>query len=46
MLNEPFDQYIQKMLKKGASRPLLKLASTSNNTPEECYEVSVTVFII
>ncbi|CAH1129598.1 unnamed protein product [Ceutorhynchus assimilis] len=39
MLNEPFDQYIQKILKKGSSRPLLKLSSTSSNTPEECYDL-------
>ncbi|XP_066251754.1 nuclear pore complex protein Nup88 [Euwallacea similis] len=39
MLNEPFDQYIQKILKKGISHPLLKLSSTANKTPEECYEL-------
>ncbi|XP_050302097.1 nuclear pore complex protein Nup88 [Anthonomus grandis grandis] len=39
MLNEPFDQYIQHILKKGASGPLLKLSSTTNNTPEETYDL-------
>ncbi|KAL1501464.1 hypothetical protein ABEB36_006780 [Hypothenemus hampei] len=39
MLNEPFDQYIQKILKKGCSRPLLKLSSTSGDGPDERYEL-------
>ncbi|XP_060532815.1 nuclear pore complex protein Nup88 [Cylas formicarius] len=39
MLNEPFDQYIQKVLKKSSSQPVLKLPAATENTPEECYEL-------
>ncbi|XP_048523110.1 nuclear pore complex protein Nup88, partial [Dendroctonus ponderosae] len=39
MLNEPFDQYIQKILKKGSSRPLLKISTSSNHPPEECFDL-------
>ncbi|KAF7282099.1 hypothetical protein GWI33_003216 [Rhynchophorus ferrugineus] len=42
MLNEPFDEYIQKILKKSSSQPVLKLSSTLNNTPEECYDLLQT----
>ncbi|KAJ8916052.1 hypothetical protein NQ315_010920, partial [Exocentrus adspersus] len=39
MLNEPFDQYIQKILKKSVTQPVLKLSSATNQSPEQCYEL-------
>ncbi|CAG9814830.1 unnamed protein product [Phaedon cochleariae] len=39
MLQEPFDQYIQKILKKTSTQPILKLASTGKTNQEQCYEL-------
>lgn len=39
MLREPFDLYIQKILKKVNTQPILKLPSSSERTQQECYEV-------
>ncbi|XP_030766061.1 nuclear pore complex protein Nup88 [Sitophilus oryzae] len=42
MLTDSFDAYIQKILKKASSQPILKLSSASNNSPEECYDLLQT----
>ncbi|KAJ8932272.1 hypothetical protein NQ314_014798 [Rhamnusium bicolor] len=39
MLKEPFDQYIQKILKKVPTQPVLKLSSSENQSQEQCYEL-------
>ncbi|KAG5891444.1 hypothetical protein JTB14_019922 [Gonioctena quinquepunctata] len=39
MLQEPFDQYIQKILKKTSTQPVLKLHSSGEHTQEQCYEL-------
>lgn len=40
MLREPFDSYIQKILKQVHSQPILKLPSATENAPQESYEVN------
>ncbi|XP_074041909.1 nuclear pore complex protein Nup88 [Leptinotarsa decemlineata] len=39
MLQEPFDAYIQKILKKTPTQPVLKLPSSGEHTQEQCYEL-------
>ncbi|CAH1107746.1 unnamed protein product [Psylliodes chrysocephalus] len=39
MLQEPFEQYIQKILKKTSTQPVLKLPPSSVNSQEENYEL-------
>lgn len=39
MLQEPFEQYIQKILKKTSTQPVLKLPPSSVSSQEENYEV-------
>ncbi|KAJ8951120.1 hypothetical protein NQ318_021564 [Aromia moschata] len=39
MLKEPFDQYIQKILMKASSQPLLKLSSSTTQSQEQYYEL-------
>nr|CAI5829548.1 unnamed protein product [Callosobruchus analis] len=39
MLKEPFDQYIQKILKKASTQPILKLSAGGERIQEQCYEL-------
>nr|CAH7728380.1 unnamed protein product [Callosobruchus chinensis] len=39
MLKEPFDQYIQKILKKASTQPVLKLSAGGERIQEQCYEL-------
>lgn len=40
MLREPFDAYIQKILKQATSQPILKLPANSEANQQQCLEVN------
>lgn len=42
MLREPFDQNIQKLLKRSSGQPILKLGGDGKHSQKECYEVCIT----